>query len=44
MDIKEKYFDRGLRELLSDEYTIVGTILGMLSVSFNLFNICIQQF
>ena len=30
VEIKEKYFDNGLRELLADEYTCVGTIVGML--------------
>ncbi|XP_028406386.1 uncharacterized protein LOC114528865 [Dendronephthya gigantea] len=29
MEIKEKYFDNGLRELLADEYTCVGTIMGL---------------
>ncbi|XP_028415611.1 uncharacterized protein LOC114538969 [Dendronephthya gigantea] len=28
-EIKEKYFDHGLRELLKDEYEIVGTIMGL---------------
>ena len=32
-DIKEHYFDKGLRELLSDEYYIVGKILGRITVS-----------
>lgn len=30
VEIKEKYFDNGLRELLADEYTCVGTIMGII--------------
>jgi hypothetical protein len=28
LEVKEKYFDKGLRELLADEYICVGTIMG----------------
>ena len=30
LEIKEKYFDNGLRELLAEEYTSVGTIMGII--------------
>ena len=29
IEIKEKYFDKGLRELMADEYEVIGTIFGM---------------
>jgi hypothetical protein len=33
LEIKEKYFDKGLRHLLADEYICVGTIMGRLTHS-----------
>jgi hypothetical protein len=29
IEIKEKYFDKGLRERMADEYEVIGTIFGM---------------
>ena len=32
-EIKEKYFDKGLRELLADDYYVVGVIMGRKQIS-----------
>jgi hypothetical protein len=29
IEIKEKYFDKGLRELMADQCEVIGTIFGM---------------
>jgi len=44
-EIKEKYFDKGIRELLADDYYTVGVIMGMSKIlSCTIESSCLQRF